>query len=160
MGHFPVLLSQNGDSAICKISSLRIRNLTKAAIGETPYEIAVYQRINGSLFICTDLYNPASVKPDVIIQAVLGIVCLFGIFCNTLVVIFTILRFSKIQTVKSTYILNFVIANVYFFIGILLALVSANLHHWQIGTATCKAHFVSANSHDISSSIFLIIMSA
>uniref|UniRef100_A0A0K8TZH8 Somatostatin receptor type 4 n=1 Tax=Bactrocera latifrons TaxID=174628 RepID=A0A0K8TZH8_BACLA len=88
-----------------------------------------------------------------------SLVCLVGIFGNTLV-IYVVLRFSKMQTVTNIYLLNLAIADECFLIGIPFLLYTMRICGWRFGEYMCKAYMVSTSITQFTSSIFLLIMSA
>lgn len=87
------------------------------------------------------------------------IVCVVGLFGNSLV-IYVVLRFSKMQTVTNRYILNLAIADECFLIGIPFLLTTMHLNEWMFGPFLCKLYMVSTSITQFTSSIFLLIMSA
>ncbi|XP_002008619.3 somatostatin receptor type 2 [Drosophila mojavensis] len=87
------------------------------------------------------------------------LVCIVGLFGNTLV-IYVVLRFSKMQTVTNIYILNLAIADECFLIGIPFLLYTMQVGNWPFGNYMCKAYLVSTSVTQFTSSIFLLIMSA
>ncbi|KAH8286886.1 hypothetical protein KR018_006937 [Drosophila ironensis] len=88
-----------------------------------------------------------------------ALVCIIGLFGNTLV-IYVVLRFSKMQTVTNIYILNLAIADECFLIGIPFLLYTMQVGNWSFGDYMCKAYMVSTSITSFTSSIFLLIMSA
>lgn len=88
-----------------------------------------------------------------------AIVCIVGLFGNTLV-IYVVLRFSKMQTVTNMYILNLAIADECFLIGIPFLIMTMHVDEWTFGKMMCKAYMVSTSITQFTSSIFLFIMSA
>lgn len=88
-----------------------------------------------------------------------AIVCIVGLFGNTLV-IYVVLRFSKMQTVTNMYILNLAIADECFLIGIPFLMMTIHSGEWTFGKGMCKAYMVSTSITQFTSSIFLFIMSA
>ncbi|CAD7005774.1 unnamed protein product [Ceratitis capitata] len=88
-----------------------------------------------------------------------SLVCLVGLFGNTLV-IYVVLRFSKMQTVTNIYILNLAIADECFLIGIPFLIYTMRICSWRFGDFMCKAYLVSTSITQFTSSIFLLIMSA
>ncbi|CAH1122702.1 unnamed protein product [Ceutorhynchus assimilis] len=95
-----------------------------------------------------------------IIQTILfSLVCLVGIAGNTLV-IYVVVRYSKMQTVTNMYIVNLAIADEFFLIGIPV-LIATILHgHWVFGHYACKAYMITTSINQFTSSILLCIMSA
>lgn len=95
-----------------------------------------------------------------IIQAILfTIVCLVGLVGNTLV-IYVVIRFSKMQTVTNMYIVNLAIADECFLIGIPFLIATMVNQHWIFGDTACKAYMISTSINQFTSSILLCIMSA
>ncbi|TDG43567.1 hypothetical protein AWZ03_010015 [Drosophila navojoa] len=96
---------------------------------------------------------------DLLTVVLYGLVCIVGLFGNTLV-IYVVLRFSKMQTVTNIYILNLAIADECFLIGIPFLLYTMRICSWRFGELMCKAYMVSTSITSFTSSIFLLIMSA
>lgn len=96
---------------------------------------------------------------NLISMVLYSVVCIIGLFGNTLV-IYVVLRFSKMQTVTNMYILNLAIADECFLIGIPFLLATMHLRIWKFGEYMCKAYMVSTSITQFTSSIFLLIMSA
>ncbi|XP_077283974.1 allatostatin C receptor 2 [Arctopsyche grandis] len=92
-------------------------------------------------------------------QVVYGIICVVGLMGNTLV-IYVVLRYSKMQTVTNMYILNLAIADECFLIGIPFLITTMSLQCWPFGHAMCKAYMITTGINQFTSSIFLFIMSA
>ncbi|ETN66881.1 somatostatin receptor type 5 [Anopheles darlingi] len=88
-----------------------------------------------------------------------ALVAIVGLFGNTLV-IYVVMRFSKMQTVTNMYILNLAIADQCFLIGIPFLITTMYLGEWTFGNGMCKAYMVSTSITQFTSSIFLFIMSA
>ncbi|KAL7731638.1 hypothetical protein ACLKA6_007990 [Drosophila palustris] len=105
---------------------------------------------------CNNDWNYGVLLVTMILYA---IVCIVGLFGNTLV-IYVVLRFSKMQTVTNIYILNLAIADECFLIGIPFVIYTMQARNWAFGTYMCKAYLVSTSVTQFTSSIFLLIMSA
>lgn len=105
---------------------------------------------------CPSIQMPVGSLISMILYAV---VCIIGLFGNTLV-IYAVLRFSKMQTVTNMYILNLAIADECYLIGIPFLIITMHLGEWTFGKAMCKAYMVSTSITQFTSSIFLFIMSA
>ncbi|XP_062564458.1 somatostatin receptor type 2-like [Armigeres subalbatus] len=105
---------------------------------------------------CPSIQMPIGNLISMILYA---IVALIGLFGNTLV-IYVVLRFSKMQTVTNMYILNLAIADQCFLIGIPFLIITMHLGEWTFGNTMCKAYMVSTSITQFTSSIFLFIMSA
>lgn len=96
---------------------------------------------------------------NIISMVLYAIVCIVGLFGNTLV-IYVVLRFSKMQTVTNMYILNLAVADECFLIGIPFLIATIHWGGWTFGKSMCKAYMVSTSITQFTSSIFLFIMSA
>ncbi|CAH1966688.1 unnamed protein product [Acanthoscelides obtectus] len=95
-----------------------------------------------------------------IVQTILfSVVCLVGLIGNTLV-IYVVIRFSKMQTVTNMYIVNLAIADECFLIGIPFLITTIWHRHWIFGHFACKAYMISTSINQFTSSILLCIMSA
>jgi hypothetical protein len=118
----------------------------------------VTSTINDSLqyLTCPSVHNPTG---NVIAMILYIVVCCIGLFGNTLV-IYVVLRFSKMQTVTNRYILNLAIADECFLIGIPFLITTMYLNEWIFGPLLCKLFMVSTSVTQFTSSIFLLIMSA
>ncbi|XP_067013470.2 somatostatin receptor type 5-like [Anabrus simplex] len=92
-------------------------------------------------------------------QILYAIVCVMGLLGNTLV-IYVVLRFSKMQTVTNLYIVNLAIADECFLIGIPFLLTTMSFQYWPFGYFMCKAYMTTTSINQFTSSIFLTIMSA
>ena len=95
----------------------------------------------------------------VINQILYSIVCVVGLLGNTLV-IYVVLRFSKMQTVTNMYIVNLAIADECFLIGIPFLVGTISVRYWPFGKIMCKAYMTTTSINQFTSSIFLFIMSA
>lgn len=87
------------------------------------------------------------------------IVCIIGLVGNTLV-IYVVIRFSKMQTVTNMYIVNLAIADECFLIGIPFLIVTMSMDFWPFGNIMCKVYMTTTSVNQFTSSIFLMIMSA
>lgn len=105
---------------------------------------------------CPSIQNPMG---NVIAIILYLVVCIVGIFGNSLV-IYVVLRFSKMQTVTNRYILNLAIADECFLIGIPFLLTTMYFNEWMFGPILCKLYMISTSITQFTSSIFLLIMSA
>jgi len=105
---------------------------------------------------CPSIHNPTG---NVIAIVLYLVVCIIGTFGNSLV-IYVVLRFSKMQTVTNRYILNLAIADECFLIGIPFLLTTMYLNEWVFGPFLCKLYMISTSITQFTSSIFLLIMSA
>lgn len=92
-------------------------------------------------------------------QVLYALVCIVGLLGNTLV-IYVVIRFSKMQTVTNMYIVNLAIADEFFLIGIPFLIVTMYKQEWIFGNTMCKVYMISTSINQFTSSIFLLIMSA
>lgn len=88
-----------------------------------------------------------------------ALVCVVGLFGNSLV-IYVVLRFSKMQTVTNMYIVNLAIADECFLIGIPFLIATMSHKLWPFGEIMCKIYMTTTSINQFTSSIFLTIMSA
>ncbi|PSN46174.1 hypothetical protein C0J52_16074 [Blattella germanica] len=95
----------------------------------------------------------------IITQVLYSVVCLVGLLGNTLV-IYVVVRFSKMQTVTNMYIVNLAVADECFLIGIPFLLITMSRQSWPFGNIMCKAYMTTTSINQFTSSIFLTIMSA
>ncbi|XP_030372075.1 galanin receptor type 3 [Scaptodrosophila lebanonensis] len=107
----------------------------------------------------SDCPDGQNVIVKLITMILYALVCIIGLFGNTLV-IYVVLRFSKMQTVTNIYILNLAIADECFLIGIPILIYTMQIGGWSFGDYMCKAYLVSTSITQFTSSIFLLIMSA
>ncbi|KAE8749776.1 Allatostatin-C Receptor [Frankliniella occidentalis] len=87
------------------------------------------------------------------------VVCIVGLLGNTLV-IYVVLRYSKMQTVTNMYIVNLAVADECFLIGIPFLFTTMLLERWPFGNGMCKVYMTTTSINQFTSSIFLTIMSA
>lgn len=122
------------------------------------YPFHNFTMLNDSLqyVSCPSIQNPMG---NVIAIILYLVVCIVGTFGNSLV-IYVVLRFSKMQTVTNRYILNLAIADECFLIGIPFLLTTMYLNEWKFGPFICKLYMISTSITQFTSSIFLLIMSA
>lgn len=94
-----------------------------------------------------------------VIQIFYGLVCIVGLCGNTLV-IYVVLRYSKMQTVTNLYILNLALADECFLVGIPFLIVTSAKGDWIFGNTMCKIYLTTTSINQFTSSIFLTVMSA
>ncbi|XP_037093661.1 somatostatin receptor type 2-like [Pollicipes pollicipes] len=95
-----------------------------------------------------------------IINAILySIVMVIGLGGNTLV-IYVIVRYSKMQTVTNFYIFNLAVADEIFLISIPFILTTMALGQWPFGMVMCKIYWTITSINQFTSSLFLTVMSA
>jgi hypothetical protein len=95
----------------------------------------------------------------ILVLLLYAIVCIVGLCGNTLV-IYVVVRFSKMQTVTNLYIVNLAIADECFLVGIPFLMVTTTLEYWPFGDIMCKIYFTTTSINQVTSSMFLLIMSA
>lgn len=88
-----------------------------------------------------------------------GIVFLVGLFGNSLV-IYVVMRFSKMQTVTNMYILNLAIADEMFLIGLVFLITTFIYKYWMFGRLLCKIYMTITSINQFTSSLLLTVMSA
>lgn len=121
-----------------------------------PFQNFTMQNESMQYVTCPSIHNPMG---NVIAIILYLVVCIVGSFGNSLV-IYVVLRFSKMQTVTNRYILNLAIADIAFLIGIPFLLTTMYLNEWVFGPFLCKLYMISTSITQFTSSIFLLIMSA
>ncbi|XP_013789125.2 somatostatin receptor type 2-like, partial [Limulus polyphemus] len=94
-----------------------------------------------------------------IVKILYSIVCLVGLCGNTLV-IYVVLRFSKMQTVTNMYILNLAVADEMFLTGLPFLIVTMTVRHWPFGRVMCKLYMTTTSINQFTSSLLLTVMSA
>lgn len=100
-----------------------------------------YNAYNASVYyynFCPSIQKPVN---SFILMVLYALVCLIGMFGN-LLVIYVVLRFSKMQTVTNIYILNLALADLCFLIGIPFLLITMHISEWSFGTGMCKVYMV------------------
>lgn len=94
-----------------------------------------------------------------VIQVFYGLICVLGLCGNTLV-IYVVLRFSKMQTVTNIYILMLALADECFLVGIPFLIATSVRGDWIFGRTMCKVYLTTTSINQFTSSIFLTVMSA
>lgn len=126
-------------------------------------EMANYS--DGGEFAKNDTYNndtAAGSGDDIMYSiAIVFYVLVFtvGLTGNSLV-IYVVLRYSKMQTVTNMYILNLALADELFLIGIPFLIATITVRQWLLGPIMCKLYMTSTSITQFTSSIFLTVMSA
>jgi len=87
------------------------------------------------------------------------IICLVGL-CGNSLVIYVVLRFSKMQTVTNMYIFNLALADDMFLIGLPFLIVTAIFKYWPFGNIMCKIYMTTTSVNQFTSSFLLTVMSA
>ncbi len=88
-----------------------------------------------------------------------GIVFLVGLFGNSLV-IYVVLRFSKMQTVTNMYIFNLAVADEMFLVGLPFLITTVIYKYWSFGRIMCKIYMTTTSINQFTSSLLLTVMSA
>uniref|UniRef100_A0A1B6MBC4 G-protein coupled receptors family 1 profile domain-containing protein n=1 Tax=Graphocephala atropunctata TaxID=36148 RepID=A0A1B6MBC4_9HEMI len=117
--------------------------------------------LNGNNSMNETAFNCNTDQPTLyfITQVLYALVCIVGLFGNSLV-IYVVLRFSKMQTVTNMYIVNLAIADECFLVGIPFLIATMSLQLWPFGDIMCKIYMTTTSINQFTSSIFLTIMSA
>ena len=118
-------------------------------------------RISAQNLTDTCLQNPQRLPLPFMtfIQICYAIICVVGL-CGNSLVIFVVLRYSKMQTVTNIYILMLAVADECFLLGLPFLIVTAVRHDWVFGMAMCKIYQTTTAINQFTSSIFLTVMSA
>ena len=69
-------------------------------------------------------------------------------------------RFSKMHTVTNTYILHLAVADECFLVGIPFLIATMTMRQWPFGMTMCKIYFTTTSINQITSSLFLMVLSA
>ena len=69
-------------------------------------------------------------------------------------------RFSKMHTVTNTYILHLAVADECFLVGIPFLIATMSFGQWPFGMTMCKVYFTTTSINQITSSLFLMVLSA
>ncbi|KAL3877881.1 hypothetical protein ACJMK2_035525 [Sinanodonta woodiana] len=69
------------------------------------------------------------------------LICICGLIGNSLV-IYVVLRFTKMKTVTNMYILNLAVSDALFLISLPFLIPTTIMEYWMFGTAMCKIYFV------------------
>lgn len=88
-----------------------------------------------------------------------GLVCLVGL-CGNSLVIYVVLRFSKMQTVTNMYIFNLALADEMFLVGLPFFIATMVFKYWPFGAAMCKVYMTTTSINQFTSSLLLTVMSA
>lgn len=121
--------------------------------------------LSRNLSLDDDRSNGSCVPPpmdpalSIVISVIHVTICVVGLLGNTLV-IYVVLRFSKMQTVTNIYIVNLAIADECFLIGIPFLVTTSILKSWKFGGYMCRIYMTTIGINQFTSSTFITIMSA
>lgn len=90
-------------------------------------------------------------------EFIYGLIFLIGLSGNG-VIVYVYFRSPKIQTLTNFLVLNLVIADICFLIGLPFLIYTAVFGEWHFGVALCKVYFLTAGNHDIVTSIFVVVI--
>ena len=79
--------------------------------------------------------------------------------CGNSLVIYVVLRYSKMQTVTNLYILNLALADECFLVGLPFVIITS-FSPWPFGTTMCRVYMTMTGINQFTSSIILTVMSA
>lgn len=106
---------------------------------------------------------PAPFRPPFFVlefaKILYGIVFLVGLGGNSLV-IYVVLRFSKMQTVTNMYIFNLALADEMFLTGLPFLITTMTFGYWPFGRLMCKVYMTTTSINQFTSSLLLTVMSA
>ncbi|XP_054711727.1 somatostatin receptor type 2-like [Uloborus diversus] len=88
-----------------------------------------------------------------------GIVFLVGL-CGNSLVLYVVLRFSKMQTVTNMYIFNLALADEMFLTGLPFLITTMTFNYWPFGRLMCKMYMTTTSINQFTSSLLLTVMSA
>lgn len=88
-----------------------------------------------------------------------AVVFIVGLFGNSLV-IYVVLRYSKMQTVTNMYIFNLAIADEMFLVSVVFVLITFIYKHWLFGRILCKVYLTITSISQFTSTLLLTVMSA
>lgn len=139
---------------------LKSKTISTTAFPLTAEELVAVMFNNSSVAFNITEGNSSLIDGLFTFQAVIfAVICLIGLIGNTLV-IYVVVRFSKMQTVTNMYILNLAIADECFLIGIPMLMVTIIMQYWIFGNILCKVYMILTSMNQFTSSTFLCIMSA
>ncbi|XP_013790246.1 somatostatin receptor type 5-like [Limulus polyphemus] len=121
--------------------------------------VILFNDINSSL---TNETSPPEVLPGFVLELtkiLYGVVCLVGLGGNSLV-IYVVVRYSKMQTVTNMYLLNLALADQMFLIGLPFLIATMAYGYWPFGLVMCKLYMTSTSINQFTSSLLLAVMSA
>ena len=104
----------------------------------------VSEPISGGTAFCAAMYT---------------LICVAGLVGNGMV-IFVVLRYTKMKTVTNMYILNLAVADLCFLIGLPFLIVTSLLKSWVFGTFTCKLFYIATSINWFTSVFTLTVMGA
>lgn len=87
------------------------------------------------------------------------VICVVGL-CGNSLVIYVVLRFSKMQTVTNLYILNLALADFLFLFGLPFLIITITYNYWAFGWLMCKIYMILTSINQFTSSLLLTVMSA
>ncbi|KAB7495926.1 Somatostatin receptor type 2 [Armadillidium nasatum] len=96
---------------------------------------------------------------NIVLQICYALAFVVGL-CGNSLVIYVIIRFSKMQTVTNFYILNLAVADELFVFGIPFLMITSWIGYWSFGFIMCKIYMTITSLNQFTSSLFLTIMSA
>ena len=96
---------------------------------------------------CTNHQNIPSIF-GTFLQIFYALVCLVGLCGNTLV-IYVVLRYSKMQTVTYIYILMLAIADEIFLLGIPFLITTMIQRNWVFGFHMCKIYYTTTSINQV-----------
>lgn len=125
-----------------------------------------WSSLNGSSCSCTgsdQVSGPVMVGFPMLVlefaKILYGIVCLVGI-CGNSLVIYVVLRYSKMQTVTNMYIFNLALADEMFLVGLPFLIATVIFKYWPFGKIICKVYMTTTSINQFTSSLLLTVMSA
>lgn len=110
--------------------------------------------LNSSILTALNLTEHCANSPNLpsifgsFVQVFYALVCLVGLCGNTLV-IYVVLRYSKMQTVTYIYILMLAIADEIFLLGIPFLITTMVKGNWIFGFSMCKIYYTTTTINQV-----------
>ncbi|XP_071034555.1 somatostatin receptor type 2-like [Parasteatoda tepidariorum] len=118
---------------------------------------------NMTAFNITDMMSHTHYKPPYLVvefaKILYGIVFMVGL-CGNSLVLYVVLRFSKMQTVTNMYIFNLALADEMFLTGLPFLITTMVFGYWPFGSVMCKIYMTTTSINQFTSSLLLTVMSA
>lgn len=109
---------------------------------------------NASILEALNLTEDCSNRPELhsvfgtFVEIFYALVCILGLCGNTLV-IYVVLRYSKMQTVTYIYILMLAIADEIFLLGIPFLITTMIQRNWVFGFHMCKIYYTTTSINQV-----------
>ena len=125
----------------------------------TSYNVSILEQLQNHFYaqnitdinLVEECTNSPKLPPifGTFVQIFYALVCLIGLCGNTLV-IYVVLRYSKMQTVTYIYILMLAIADEIFLLGIPFLVITMFQGYWIFGFSMCKIYYTTTSINQVS----------